>query len=145
MEAIYISKELGIMNDSESTNGESTAAALQSFRNVFWIVGGEPKNDGIGQAKKLLDRVVEVFLIGNSTNYFSDEISKINKNIPLNICITMEKAIKIAIEKRKMCKLKKCVILLSPSAASFDQYKSFEDRGNKFKEIINNQLEKGLI
>ncbi len=145
MEPIYISKNLEIINDSKSTNGESTAAALQSFRNVFWIVGGEPKNGGIGRAKNFLDKVVEVFLIGHSTNYFSDEISKINKNIPLNVCITIEKAIKLAMEKRKMCKFKKCVILLSPSAASFDQFKSFEDRGNKFKKIVNSQLEKGII
>ena len=40
---------------------------------------------------------------------------------------------------------KKCVILLSPSASSFDQYKSFEDRGNKFKEIVNQQLSESLI
>ena len=41
--------------------------------------------------------------------------------------------------------LKKYVILLSPSAASFDQYINFEDRGNKFKEIVNQQLSESLI
>jgi len=145
MEPVYISKKLRIINDSKSTNGESTAAALRSFNNIFWIVGGQPKDDGIGQAKLFLGKIEEVFLIGNSTNYFSEEILKINKNIPLNECITLEKATNLAIKKSKLSKLKNCVILFSPSAASFDQFKNFEDRGNKFKKIINDQLDKGKI
>ena len=145
MEPLYISSNFKIINDSKSTNGESTAAALKSFSNIFWIVGGKPKNDGIGQAKNFLDKVVEVFLIGNSTKYFSEEILKFNKKIPINECITLEKATILAIKKSKMSKLKNYVILLSPSAASFDQFKSFEDRGNQFKKIINQQIEQGIV
>ena len=145
MEPLYISKNFRIINDSKSTNGESTAAALKSFSNIFWIVGGKPKNDGIGQAKNFLDKVVEIFLIGNSTKYFSKEILKFNENIPINECITLEKATILAIKKSKMSKLKNYVILLSPSAASFDQFKSFEDRGNQFKKIISQQIEQGIV
>ena len=145
MEPLYISSNFKIINDSKSTNGESTAAALKSFSNIFWIVGGKPKNDGIGQAKNFLDKVVEIFLIGNSTKYFSEEILKFNENIPINECITLEKATILAIKKSKMSKLKNYVILLSPSAASFDQFKSFEDRGNQFKKIISQQIEQGVV
>ena len=145
MEPLYISSNFKIINDSKSTNGESTAAALKSFSNIFWIVGGKPKNDGIGQAKNFLDKVVEVFLIGNSTKYFSEEILKFNENILINECITLEKATILAIKKSKMSKLKNYVILLSPSAASFDQFKSFEDRGNQFKKIISQQIEQGIV
>ena len=145
MEPLYISSNFKIINDSKSTNGESTAAALKSFSNIFWIVGGKPKNDGIGQAKNFLDKVVEIFLIGNSTKYFSEEILKFNENIPINECITLEKATILAIKKSKMSKLKNYVILLSPSAASFDQFKSFEDRGNQFKKIISQQIEQGIV
>ena len=56
----------------------------------------------------------------------------------------MEKATKLA-QKNTISNLKNYVILLSPSAASFDQYINFEDRGNKFKEIVNQQLIEGLI
>ncbi len=145
MEPLYTSSNFKIINDSKSTNGESTAAALKTFSNIFWIVGGKPKNDGIGQAKNFLDKVVEVFLIGNSTKYFSEEILKFNENIPINECITLEKATILAIKKSKMSKLKNYVILLSPSAASFDQFKSFEDRGNQFKKIISQQIEQGIV
>ena len=145
MEPLYISSNFKIINDSKSTNGESTAAALKSFSNIFWIVGGKPKNDGIGQAKNFLGKVVEIFLIGNSTKYFSEEILKFNENIPINECITLEKATILAIKKSKMSKLKNYVILLSPSAASFDQFKSFEDRGNQFKKIISQQIKQGIV
>ena len=144
MEPIYISDKIEIINDSKSTNGESTAVALESFNNVFWIVGGEPKSSGIGRSKNFLHKVVEVFLIGNSINYFAKEISKANKKLPLNNCSTLEKATKLALKKSITFKQKKCVILLSPSAASFDQFKNFEDRGNKFRIIVDQQLKKGM-
>ena len=145
MEPIYISDRIKIINDSKSTNGESTAAALKSFKNIFWIAGGQPKSGGIGEAKNFLDRVIEVFLIGKSTNYFCKEISKFKKDLPIHNCLTLEKATKLAFEKAAISNIKNYVILLSPSAASFDQYRNFEDRGNKFKEIVNQQLSESLI
>ena len=145
MEPLHISERIKIINDSKSTNGESTAAALQSFENIFWILGGQPKSGGIGESKKFLNRVAEVFLIGKSTNFFSKEISKFKKDLPMHNCLTLEKATKLALKKGIKSKLKNYVILLSPSAASFDQFRNFEDRGNKFKEIINEQLNESLI
>ena len=66
-------------------------------------------------------------------------------NTTLDNCLTLEKATKLALKKGIKSKLKNYVILLSPSAASFDQFRNFEDRGNKFKEIINEQLNESLI
>ena len=140
MEPVHISNRIKIINDSKSTNGESTAAALQSFDNIFWIVGGQPKSGGIGDSKKFLDKVLEVFLIGNSTNFFCKEISKFKKDLSIHHCFTLEKATQLAINKGTTSNLKSYVILFSPSAASFDQFQNFEERGNKFKEIVNKQL-----
>ena len=145
MEPLHISEKIKIINDSKSTNGESTAAALRSFENIFWIAGGQPKSGGIGESKKYLDKVIEVFLIGKSTNFFCKEISKSKKGLPIHNCLTLEKATKLAFKKGKNSNFKHYVILLSPSAASFDQYKNFVDRGNKFKEIVNQQMNEGLI
>ena len=61
MEPLYTSDRIKIINDSKSTNGESTAAALNSFENIFWIAGGQPKSDGIGEAKNFLDKVKKFF------------------------------------------------------------------------------------
>ena len=145
MEPLYTSDRIKIINDSKSTNGESTAAALNSFENIFWIAGGQPKSGGIGVAKNFLDNVQEVFLIGKSTDFFCKEISKFKKDLQIHNCLSLEKATKLAFKKAAISNLQNCVILLSPSAASFDQYINFEDRGNKFKEIVNQQLNKGLI
>ena len=145
METLYTSKKIKIINDSKSTNGESTAAALSSFSNVFWILGGQPKIDGIGKAKDYLDRVEESFIIGESYDFFSTQISKYSKKIKLNKCTTLKNATELAIKKAQRSNLKKLVILLSPSAASFDQFENFEERGNKFKEIIDNQLKEGVL
>ena len=145
MEPLYTSDRIKIINDSKSTNGESTAAALNSFENIFWIAGGQPKSDGIGEAKNFLDKVKEVFLIGKSTDYFCKEISKFKKDLQINNCLTLENATKLALKKAAISNLQNYVILLSPSAASFDQYINFEDRGNKFKKIVNQELNEGSI
>ena len=50
MEVIYNSKKLLIVNDSKATNGESTAAALSSYKNILWIAGGLAKKNGIEKA-----------------------------------------------------------------------------------------------
>ena len=145
MEPVFINNKLKIINDSKSTNGESTAAALSSFDNIFWIVGGMPKSDGIGNAKNFLSKVVEVFIIGKSANYFEKEILQINPDLPININVTLEKATQLAIKKSTESKLNNCVVLFSPSAASFDQFKNFEQRGNQFKEIVKTLLNMDLV
>ena len=144
MEPIYVSKKFTIINDSKSTNGESTSAALSSFDNIFWIAGGEPKSDGIGQAKKYLKKVNEVFLIGKSTSYFENEIRKHAPKLKVSISFTLDKAIQDAIECANRSKLNDCIILFSPSAASFDQFKNYEDRGNYLKKIIKQKIDVGV-
>ena len=68
------------------------------------------------------------------------------KNLPeIYATVSLKKATKLAFKKATISNLKNYVILFSPSAASFDQYNNFEDRGNKFKEIVNQQLNEGLI
>ena len=71
------------------------------------------------------------------------EILKFKKfiNTPL---FYIENATKLAIDKGASSSFKSYVILFSPSAASFDQFQNFEQRGNKFKEIVNKQLKEIL-
>ena len=65
--------------------------------------------------------------------------------MPIHSCLTLQRATKLALKKGAISNLKSYVILLSPSAASFDQFRNFEDRGNKFREIVNEQLNESLI
>ena len=145
LEPVYTSEKIKIINDSKATNGEAAAAALKTFKNILWIAGGDPKSDGIGKALECLENVIEIFLIGKSSKIFLNQILNYNNNIPVISCSNLEKATKFAIEKANQTHLKNIVILLSPAAASFDQFKDFEDRGNKFKKIININLQKGNL
>ena len=145
LEPVYASKKIKIINDSKATNGEATAAALTAFKNIYWIAGGEPKKDGIGKALDCLENVIEIFLIGKSSKIFLEQILDSNKNILVMDCSTLENATKLAIEKAQKSKLQNVVILLSPAAASFDQFKNFEARGDKFKNIINVNFKEGNL
>ena len=60
-------------------------------------------------------------------------------------CSTLENATKLAIEKAQKSRLQNIVILLSPAAASFDQFQNFEARGNKFKNIVNVNYKEGNL
>jgi len=145
LEPIYESKKIKIINDSKATNGEAAAAALTAFKNIYWIAGGEAKKDGIGKALECLKNVLEIFLIGQSSKVFLKQILDSKKNISVMDCSTLENATKIAIEKAQKSKLQNIVILLSPAAASFDQFKNFEARGNEFKNIINVNFKEGNL
>ena len=79
----------------------------------------------------------------NDNDNDANQILTNSKNSKLNKCTTLEDATELAIKKAQKSNLKEIVILLSPSAASFDQFINFEDRGNKFKEIVNKQLNEG--
>ena len=142
LEPIYSSKMIKIVNDSKATNGESSSAALKSFKNIFWIAGGEAKSDGIGAALSCLENVLKIFLIGKSSNLFYEQISTVNKVIPVIKCVTLDRALVLAIDKAKNSELDHIVILLSPAAASFDQYINFEERGNKFKSLVKTHYQK---
>ncbi|MDA9171489.1 UDP-N-acetylmuramoyl-L-alanine--D-glutamate ligase, partial [Alphaproteobacteria bacterium] len=142
LEPIYSSKKIKIVNDSKATNGESSSAALKSFKNIFWIAGGEAKSDGIGAALSCLENVLKIFLIGKSSNLFYEQISTVNKDIPIIKCKTLDRAIALAIDRAKNSELDHIIILLSPAAASFDQYINFEERGNKFKRLVQKHYQK---
>ena len=92
-----------------------------------------------------MDRVVEGFIIGKSYDFFAKQISTHSTNIRLHKCSSLTHATELAIIKAKKSNLKNPVILLSPSAASFDQFINFEQRGNKFKKIVKDQIKKGML
>jgi UDP-N-acetylmuramoylalanine--D-glutamate ligase len=145
LEQIFFSDKIRIINDSKATNGEATAAALSSFKNIFWIAGGRPKSDGIGKASNCLKNVLKIFLFGESSEFFSKQILALNKHIPVIYCETLENATKLAIHKSQNSELKHIIILLSPAAASFDQFKNFEERGDHFKKAVNLYSQKGNL
>ncbi len=123
-------------NDSKATNPEATMVALKSFigKKVTLLVGGRDKNTTLDEfcidVKKYINNVV---LFGEAKERFYNELEKSGyKN--LYMTNKMFEAVDKAID------LNDEVVLLSPACASFDEFKSYEDRGIKFKEYVTNKL-----
>ena len=119
-------------NDSKATNPEASIVAIDSFNNVdvALILGGRDKNTDLTEMCHSINKHIHtVLLIGEATERFENNLKKNGFN---NIIRedTMQNAIDKAIS------LKPDVVLLSPACASFDMFKSYEHRGEVFKEYV---------
>jgi len=136
---IYRSKKLIIINDSKSTTLSSTLPLLESFKNIYWILGGIAKKGDQLKLKKENFKKIKAFIYGKDKIFFSKILSnKIKYKISKNLNNSLLQVFK---DLRKKEEQKK-ILLFSPSAASFDQFKNFEDRGKYFNKIIQKYLKK---
>ena len=140
MEVIYKSSYLEIINDSKATNGESASAALKSYENIHWIAGGLEKKDGLGKAVKNLKKVEAIYLFGISKKRFYKQIKETNFKRQIFLFNNLKELIIYLFSKISKIKNNKFTILFSPAAASFDEYKNFEERGTMFKKEVFEQL-----
>lgn len=122
------------VNDSKATNADATARALETYKNIYWIAGGLPKEDGIDSLSTYFPKIKKIFLIGEAQESFSKTIQNA---VPTQCCGDVHTAIQSAYEEASNDSEDTPVILFSPACASFDQFKDFEHRGNVFREIVN--------
>ena len=122
------------VNDSKATNPDAAARALACYRNIYWIVGGRPKDNRLEPCFEYLQNVCHVFLVGEAAKDFA--ITLQGKK-GLTISKTISTAVIDAFDLAKKGKKKGTVVLLSPACSSFDQFNNFEERGDYFKEIID--------
>ncbi len=130
---IYKNKFVTIINDSKSTSFSSSINLLKSYKNIFWILGGLAKKGDKFKLNSKYYKNIKCYIFGRDKNFF---IKKLNNNIPSKAYKNLESILKIIIKEIKLNKNKHSYILFSPSAASFDQFKNFEDRGNYFNNLI---------
>ncbi len=118
-------------NDSKATNLSSTEAAILGFPEKKWLIlGGVTKGQDFSPLKELLrENVLGVALIGEDYSAIKPHIPH---NIPLFESGTLERAVKEISAKAEAGE----ILLFSPACASFDQFKSFEDRGDAFVSIV---------
>jgi UDP-N-acetylmuramoylalanine--D-glutamate ligase len=119
------------VNDSKATNVDAAEKALLAFKNIRWIVGGQPKEGGITSLAPHFDRVKKAYLIGESTTEFASQLG----NTPHAQCETIERAVAAAVADAD----EGDVVLLAPACASFDQYRNFELRGDAFIAAVEGQ------
>jgi len=126
------------VNDSKATNAEAAARALACYRNIYWILGGKPKDGGLNGLEPFLDRVRQAFAIGEAAEDFAVWLR--NHGIPVSLCGTLDRAVADAhllAQSERGQPGGAGVVLLSPACASFDQFRSFEHRGAVFKELVS--------
>lgn len=121
------------INDSKATNADSTAKALASFETIYWIAGGKPKEGGIESLRPFFGRIRRASLIGEAASAFAGTLGSA---VPHKLCGTLDVALDDALDAARRDGIKGAVVLLSPACASYDQFKSFEHRGDAFITLV---------
>ncbi len=122
-------------NDSKATNIIATQTALRSFTNqsVVLIAGGLDRGNGFDELVPDLKAVSGIVLYGETKEKLQ-EAAKVAGVPVIEVVNTLEEATKKAYEISK----EDDIVLLSPACASWDQFKSFEIRGDEFIQVVEN-------
>ena len=126
-------------NDSVSSSPTRTIAGLNSYKeDIVLIAGGYDKNlDYTPIANPIVEKVKTLILLGQTSGKIFEAVKKEaerqNKNINIYMCNSLEETVKLAKKAAKPGQ----VVLFSPASASFDMFKNFADRGEQFKNLVN--------
>ena len=135
MENLGFASSVMFVNDSKATNSDASMQALNTYSNIFWILGGKSKSDGIESLIPYFKNVSKSYLIGESAPKFHKTLTKHKVNH--KISGTLEKAIICATRDAMQSECPNPVVMLSPSCASFDQFENFAVRGDAFRGHVN--------
>ena len=130
MERIRERHGVVFVNDSKATNTDAATPALSAFERVRWIVGGRAKDNSLGGTARHLDHVVAAYTIGEAGPMFARLLRE--AGVAVIECETLENAVKRAAEDSQPGE----TVLLSPASASFDQFRDFEERGDRFRDLV---------
>ena len=122
------------VNDSKGTNADAAAHALSSFADIFWIAGGGRRPAASPGLTEYFPRIRKAYLIGEAAAEFA---ATLGDRVPHEMSGTLEVAVASAARDAEASGLHDPVVLLSPACASFDQYRNFEIRGAKFRDLVN--------
>ena len=127
------------VNDSKATNADAAARALACFDNIYWIAGGRPKAGGIESLNEFFAKMARAYLIGEAADAFA---ATLDGKVPLTISGTLDRAVaEAAADSRRSGR--EATVLLSPACASFDQFASFEERGDAFRHAVRTLIAAG--
>ena len=136
-QTIYENKNLIIINDSKATSFASSENLLKILNNIYWIIGGIPKKNDQFKLSKKKCKNFKAYIFGNYLKEFDRKLKdKMVVKKFKNLKITLSKIF----QDIKKNKIKKNTILFSPSGASFDSFKNFEDRGLYFNKLVKKAI-----
>ena len=124
---------VAFVNDSKATNADAAQQALRAFPRIRWIAGGLGKEGGIESLRNDLGAVAKVYLIGHSARDFALQLPA---GVDHEVCETLENAVSRAAAEAEPGD----TVLLAPAAASFDQFRDFEKRGEAFAAAVERIL-----
>jgi len=130
---LYKNKKLLIINDSKSTSFSSSINLLESYKNIYWLVGGRFKKGDNFVLNKKYYKNINAYIFGKRKIFFVKNL--INK-IKYKTFDNIKRALVEIIIDAKKSNLSPVNIIFSPSAASFDQFSNFEERGKNFNYLV---------
>ncbi len=132
-ELVTVINGVAFINDSKATNADAAEKALRCYDNIYWIAGGIAKDGGITSLAPLFPRIRHAFLIGDAADDFADALEgKVGHDLYEDLEAAVEDAGQRALKDTRPG----TVVLLSPACASFDMFKSFEERGDRFRSEV---------
>ncbi len=140
-EIVFSNRKLLCINDSKATSFDACLQSLSNYNQIYWIVGGLPKHQDYFYLKNVRKKIVKAYIIGKNISFFRKQI---RKSISFTASRNMRNAVNNIYEDLKSSNNLRKTILLSPAAASFDQFSNFENRGNHFKNLIIKKFKQGL-
>jgi len=120
------------INDSKATNADAAAKALGCYDRIYWIAGGLPKAGGIASLAPFFPRIAQAFLIGQASDDFARTL---DGQAPVTRSGDLATAIAQATAAARRDGVADAVVLLSPACASYDQFTSYEARGDAFRQL----------
>ena len=139
MERVCDAGGVAYINDSKATNAASAAPALAAFPpdpaindgapRIHWIVGGLPKDDGLGACADHLGHVAAAYTVGEAGPMFAELLEG---QVLTHRCELISEAVRRAAEAARSGD----IVLLSPACASYDQFRDYEKRGHHFCQMV---------
>ena len=120
------------INDSKATNPHATAAALASCHNIFWICGGLHKNVSFEPLAPYVHRVERAYVVGRNQESLCQWLDE--KAVAYQTHDSQRDALRAALAHSETMR---ATILLSPAAASQDEWQDFAQRGDAFRHDVH--------
>ena len=133
MEQVARRGKVLFVNDSKATNADAAGKALASFTDIYWIIGGRPKEGGLAGLEPFYPRIVRAYLIGEAADAFAGQLGGQVDHVH---CGTLARAVEAAAADASGSVANEPVVLLSPACASYDQFDNFAKRGDAFRDFV---------
>ena len=132
MELVRRRAGVSFVNDSKGTNVGAAMRSLESFSEpIVWIGGGKDKGLDFSPLAPLAERRMRAaVLIGEAAQKLATALDRHTR-------VYTEPSLAAAVERAALVARPGDVVLLSPACASFDQFRSYEDRGERFRAAVN--------